>query len=173
MSKETKLWMGNIESWMDEQTIMELFKENNFNPKSVQLIKNENKGNTKNFCFIDFFSINEANDALTILNGKKITINNLVFNLKWANSNSKNIDIFVGNLSPEIDNITLYNLFNEKYPSVHHAFIITNKDKISKGYGYINFLKKEESENCIKEMNGYIFYNRALKIEEKRNNHKK
>ena len=165
--------MGNLESWMDEQTIMELFKENNFNPKSVQLIKNKNKGNTKSFCFIDFFSINEANDALTILNGKKITINNLVFNLKWANSNSKNIDIFVGNLSPEIDNITLYNLFNEKYPSVHHVFIITNKDKISKGYGYINFLNKEESENCIKEMNGYIFYNRALKIEEKRNNNQK
>ena len=31
------------------------------------MIKNENKGSKKNFCFIDFFSINEANDILTIL----------------------------------------------------------------------------------------------------------
>ena len=173
MSKESKLWMGNIENWMNEQTIMKVFKEYNFNPKSIQFIKNVNKGRSNRFCFINFFTINEANDALTFLNGKYIPNANLIFNLKWANPNSENIDIFVGNLSPEIDNITLFNLFNEKYPSVHHAFIITNNNKISKGYGFINFLKKEESEKCIKEMNGYIFYNKALKVEEKRNNYHK
>ena len=117
--------------------------------------------------------MDEANDALTFLNGKYIPNTNLTFNLKWANTNSKNTEIFVGNINPEIDNVILYNLFKEKYPSVHHAFIVRNNLKISKGYGFINFLDKKEAEKCIKEMNGYIFYNKALKVEEKRNNYHK
>ena len=65
------------------------------------------------------------------------------FTLKWANPKSKdnNIDIFVANLSSEIDHLELYNLFKEKYTSVHHASIITHK-----GYGFITFLDKEEAE---------------------------
>ena len=175
MSMESKLYMVNIEKWMDELAIMKFFKEYNFNPKSIELVKNENKGYSHNFCFINFFSMNEANNALTFLNGKYIPNTNLTFNLKWANRNSKNTDIFVGNISPEIDNVILYNLFKEKYPSVHHAFIVRNSNKITKGYkyGFINFLDKEEAEKCIKEMNGYIFYNKALKVEEKRNNYHK
>ena len=64
----------------------------------------------------------------------------------------------------------LYNLFKEKYPSVHHALIIKDKySNISKGYGFIIFLKKEEATKCIEEMNGYILYNKSLILKEKNN----
>ena len=171
MSKESKLWMGNLEKWMNETKIMEFFHKYNFYPKFIQMIKNKKRDSFCNYCFIDFCNIYEANDALIKLNGKKIPDSNSNFLLKWANtnSNSKNIDIYVGNLSPEIDNFELFNLFNQKYPSVHHALIVTNNG-VSKGFGFINFLKKEESENCLKEMNGYIFYNKALIVKEKINN---
>ena len=53
---------------------------------------------------------------------------NLTFKLNWAKPNSENIDIYVGNLSPEINNLDLYNLFKEKYRSVHHVLIITDKN---------------------------------------------
>ena len=78
------------------------------------------------------------------------------------------MNIYVNNLSPEIDNFELYNLFKEKYTSVHHASIIKNK-----GYGIINFLDKEECEKCLKEMNGFLFHNKALEVKEmkKNNNH--
>ena len=72
-------------------------------------------------------------------------------------------------MSSKIDNLELYNLFKEKYPSVHHASIITNNDNSSKGYGFINFLNKEEAEKSIQEMDGYVVYNKALKLGDKKN----
>ena len=172
MSIESKLWMGNLEKWMNEKTIMQFFHEYNFYPKFIQMIKDKKNNWICNYCFIHFCNIYEANDALIKLNGKKIPNSNSNFILKWANSNSKSIDIYVGNLSPEIDNLELFNLFKQKYPSVHHASIITNNN-ISKGYGFINFLEKKESEKCINEMNGFIFYNKALIVKNKMNNNNK
>ena len=101
------------------------------------------------------------------MNGKNIPNTNLIFKLNRAKTNAENIDIFVSNLSPEIKNIDLYNLFKEKYQSVHHAFIITDNNNRSKGYGFINFLKKSEPIKCIKEMNGYIFFEKPLSLKEK------
>ena len=169
MSIESKLWMGNLEKWMNEKTITKFFHEYNFYPKFIQMIKDKKNDCFCNYCFIHFCSIYEANDALIKLNGKTIPNSNSNFTLKWANSNSKNIDIYVGNLSPQIDNLELFYLFKQKYQSVHHALIITNNNT-SKGYGFINFLDKKESEKCLKEMNGFIFYNKALIVKEKMNN---
>ena len=167
-----KLWMGNLEEWMNEEQIMKFFNEYNFSPKSIQIIKNKRKHVSSNFCFVNFDNIYEANDALEKLNGKIIPNTNSTFKLKLANSNSESIDVYVGNLSLKIDNLELYNLFKEKYPSVHHASIVSSNN-ISKGYGFINFLEKEESEKCIKEMDGYIFYNKPLKVKGKINNYHK
>ena len=164
--------MGNLEEWMDEEKIMKFFNEYNFSPKSIQIIKNKRKDGLPYFCFVTFFDKYEANDALVKLDGKQIPNTNSTFKLKLANSNSESIDVYVGNLSEKIDNLELYNLFKEKYPSVHHTSIIT-RNNISKGYGFINFLEKEESEKCIKEMDGYIFYNKPLKVKRKINNYQK
>ena len=35
MSEENKLWMGNLEKWMDERTISKYFNEYNFIPKKL------------------------------------------------------------------------------------------------------------------------------------------
>ena len=88
------------------------------------------------------------------------------YSLKWANPKSKNnnIDIFAANLSSEVKNLELYNLFKEKYPSVHHASIITDKNNKSKEYGFITFIDKKEAEKCVNEMNGFLFHNKLLII---------
>ena len=169
MSSESKLWMGKIEKWMNEKTIMKLFNEFNFIPKKIQMVNNKNSDGFCDFCYIYFDNIYDANEALTKLKGKNIPNSNSIFRLNWAKPNSENIDIYVGNLSPEIDNMELYNLFKGKYPSVHHASIITTNNNVSKGYGFINFLNKEEAEKCIQEMDGYIIYNKALKLKNTRN----
>lgn len=167
MSVESKLWMGNVKG-MNEKEIMEFFNEYNFYPENIQTIKDKKTNNFCNFCFVIFSNINEANDALITLDGKSIPNTYKTIKLRWANTNSDYMNIYVNNLSPEIDNFELYNLFKEKYTSVHHASIIKNK-----GYGIINFLDKEECEKCLKEMNGFLFHNKALEVKEmkKNNNH--
>ena len=178
MSIEYKLWMGNIEKSMNEETIMKYFNDYNFYPESIYMIKNKKLNCLCDYCFVQFSNMNDANDALVRLNGKKMPNTNSNFKLKWANPKSDNINIYVYNLSPEIDNIELFNLFKEKYPSVHHVSIITNNN-ISKGYGFINFLDKKDYKKCLKEMDGYILHNKPLIVKEmiikknKINNYKK
>ena len=145
------------------------FNEYNLTKKKVELIKYKRSRIYSIFYFVYFNSLCEANEALIKLNGKYIPNTDLTFKLSWAKSNSETIDIYVGNLSPEINNFDLYNLFKEKYSSVHHVIIIKDKNSnASIGYGFINFLQKEEATKSIEEMNGYIFYNKPLILKEKK-----
>ena len=175
MSTESTLWMGDIEPWMNEEIVMKFFKENNINPTSIKMIKDKRLNLLRNYCFINFDNMIEANKALIQLNGKIIPNTNFKFKLNWANQNSEgNKNLYVGNLASDIDDIELYTLFKSKYPSVHHASIITDQG-ISKGFGFIHFLEKDDYDKCLKEMNGYIFHNNAIKVKErkKKNEEKK
>jgi len=175
MSSESTLWMGDIEPWMNEEIIMKSFTECGIKPMSIKMIKDKRLNLLRNYCFINFDDMIEANKALTQLNGKKLPNANFNFKLNWANQNSEgNMNLYIGNLSQEIDDIELYNLFKSKYPSVHHASIITDKG-VSKGYGFVHFSEKEDYDKCLKEMDGCIFHNNALKVKErkKKNEEKK
>ena len=168
MSTESTLWMGDIETWMNEEIIMKSFTECGIKPISVKTIKDKKLNLLRNYCFINFDNMVEANKALIQLNGKKLPNANFNFKLNWANQNSEgNKNLYVGNLAPEIDDIELYNLFKSKYPSVHHASIITDKG-ISKGFGFVHFSKKEDYDKCLKEMDGFMFHNYAIKVKERK-----
>jgi len=160
--------MGNIEPRMTEEIIMKSFNDYGFYPSSIKMIKDKRLNLMRNYCFINFDDMGEANKALIQLNGKKLKNVNLTFKLNWANQNSKeNPNVYVGNLSPEIDDIELYNLFKGRYPSVHHASIITDKG-VSKGFGFVHFLKREDYDKCLKEMDGFVFHNNAIKVKERK-----
>ena len=153
---------------MTEEIIMKSFNDYGFYPSSIKMIKDKRLNLMRNYCFINFDDMAEANKALIQLNGKKLKNVNLTFKLNWANQNSKeNPNVYVGNLSPEIDDIELYNLFKERYPSVHHASIITDKG-VSKGFGFVHFLKREDYDKCLKEMDGFVFHNNAIKVKERK-----
>ena len=171
MSTDNNLWMGDIKPWMDESFILGSFNYYNINPLSVKLIHDRNTNQLKNFCFINFENVEEANRCLIMLNGKQIPNNKNIqikFKLNWANYfSSFNKSVYVGNLSPDVDDISLYNLFKEKYSSVHHASVITDKGK-SKGYGFILFRGEKDYEKCLNEMNGITFHGNKIKVSEQR-----
>ena len=160
--------MGDIEPWMDESFIIDSFTECGFKPKTVKLISDRRLNNYKNFFFINFKNLQEANNALFKLNAKKIPKTNIFFKLNLTKTNSENCkNAYVGNLSPKINDLELYNFFKSKYPSVYYASIITDKG-ISRGYGFVHFSNKEEYQRCLKEMDGKIFNNKIIKVKEKK-----
>ena len=168
MNVESSLWMGDIEPWMNESIILNAFNEYGFKPKNVKLIKDKKYNIFLNYCFINFDNIIEANSALVKLNGKNIPKTNLNFKLNWANKNSENFkNVYVGNLPPKINDFELYIFFKSKYPSVCHTSIVTDKG-ISKRYGFVHFLKEEDYLKCLKEMDGIIFNNYAIKVKERK-----
>ena len=161
------LWMGDVEPWMDELFIMNSFIQLGFIPKSIKLIIDKRNDKSKNFCFIYFNTLEEANLALFNLNSKLIPNTNLYFKLNIIKYNTlQKGNIYVGNLSKKINDIELYNYFKSKYPSVYFSSIISDNG-ISRGYGFVHFANEEEYRKCLKEMDGTLFHNKIIKVKEK------
>ena len=164
---EETLWMGDLEYWMNESFIMNSFIKYGFFPISVKLIIDKRFFKNHNFCFVTFNNVQEANNALFILNRKKIPYTNNFFKLNVTKKSSENKKIiFVGNLSKEIGDKDLYVYFKSKYPSVISASILSDNGK-SKGYGFVNFTDEIDYLNCLKEMDGKLFNNSEITVKSK------
>ena len=125
---------------MTESIIIYSFQYFNIYPINVKLIKDKKKKINRTYCFVKFKNIEDVNNALINLNGKKLPSCTINFKLNWADYNTNNITkiIYVGNLNMNIKDNDLYNLFSQKYKSVHHANVIC-ENGISKGYGFVVF----------------------------------
>ena len=168
MSMESTLWMGDIEPWMTREIILESFFECGLKPSSIKMIKDHQFNSIKNYCFVNFDSITEANKAIISLNGKNIPKTNINFKLNWANKHCEmNRNLYVGNLPNDIDDLQLFNIFKEKYQSIHHVSIMTDNGQ-SKGYGFIQFTDKYDYDKCLKEMNEYVIKGKAIIIRERK-----
>ena len=160
------LWMGDIDPRMDESIIGNLFHFYNVYPLHIKLIESKETNKKKNYCFIYLKNIYEANNVLNKLNGKQIPNTPFKFKLNWANYlNSKDKIIYVGNLDPLVNDITLFNFFKSKYKSVLKAKIIKDNGK-SKRYGFVTFKKGNEYRKSLIEMNGVFFEGANIRVKE-------
>ena len=164
MSAENTLWMGDIEPSMNESIILESFKFFNIIPTNVKLIKDKRKNINKTYCFVTFKNIQDANKALKNLNGNKLPTANINFKLNWADYQTNSTKTaYVGNLSANIGDKELCELFSQKYKSVHHANVIY-ENGVSKGYGFVTFKNEDDYFRSLKEMNGIDFYGNKIKV---------
>ena len=96
MSMESSLWMGDIEPWMNRDMIFNAFLEHGLKPSSIKMITDHKSNLSRNYCFINFETMAEANKALLNLNGKKIPNTNINFRLNWANKHcEKNKNLYI------------------------------------------------------------------------------
>ena len=166
MNEDYCLWMGDIDPKMDESIIRNLLKFYNVYPLEIKLIKNVKTNKNKNYCFIYFKNIFEANRTLNQLKGKQISNTPFKFKLNWANYlTSETKIVFVGNLNPLVDDISLLNFFKSKYRSALKAKIITDNGK-SKKYGFVTFKKGNDYRKSLIEMNGAFFEGTNIRVRE-------
>ena len=169
MNFEFTLWMGDIQPWMTQIFILNSFHHFGFYPKNIKIIHDKKSNLPLNYCFINFDSLNIANTALNRLNGVKIPNAHLEsrFRLNWANKNFENFkNVYVGNISPHIKDVELFNIFKQRYPSVLYANIV-RENKGKKNYGFVYFAKDEEYKKCLNEMNGFILGNSSIKVKQR------
>ena len=168
MNIEFTLWMGDIKPWMTEIFIINSFNQFGFKPKSIKLIKDKKYNFPLNYCFVNFDTFSEANQALNKLNGIKIPNSNIEFKLNWANKNFENYkSVYVGNIPLDVQDLDLFNLFKKKYPSVLHSTIIRENNG-KKNYGFVYFGKDDEYKKSLYEMNNTIFFNGFIKVKERK-----
>ncbi len=76
------------------------------------------------------------------------------------------MNIYVGNLDYEVDEIDLKEIF-EEYGTVGSSKIITDKmSGKSKGFGFVVMEDKNEATNAIEDLNGATLENRKMIVNE-------
>jgi RNA recognition motif-containing protein len=76
------LWIGDIESWMDENYIEQSFTF--ARPTSIKIIKDKTTGLPTGYGFMEFPSHDVAQQILASFNGKPVPGTNKSFRLKWG-----------------------------------------------------------------------------------------
>ena len=169
MNATNTIWMGDIDPWIDESFILDSFINCGFKPESVKLIIDKRKNKCHNFCLINFASLEEAKKALFNLNSKPIPKTNMFFKLNLIKNGENCNNVYVGNLPLFFNDALLFYFFKSKYQSVYYATVINEKG-VSKGYGFVHFSEEEEYKKCLKEMNGFIFGGKKIRVKRKNNN---
>ncbi|XP_014251680.1 tRNA selenocysteine 1-associated protein 1 isoform X2 [Cimex lectularius] len=158
-----QLWMGGLEPYMTESFILASFQRMGEKPLNVKVMRNKFTGEPAGYCFVHFENDEEAIDAMHKLNGKVIpnTSPAVRFRLNTATNqgkimmNEREFSLWVGDLTTEVDDYTLYKTFAGKYQSIKAAKVILDASGYSKGFGFLRFGSEEEQKHCLQHMNGY------------------
>lgn len=169
----SQLWMGELDVFWDETFVRSCWAALGFPEVTVKLIRDFKtvQGQNAGYCFVEFPTLELASAALS-KNGTHIPNTNRVLKLNWASggassggSRGSEISIFVGDLSPEVTESTLYEFFGSKYASVSGTKIMTDQQTgQSKGYGFVRFLQEEDQQRALVEMQGAIIANRPIRV---------
>ncbi len=175
------LWMGDLDSWMDESYLQSLISSLGYNKElsSIKLIKDKLTGLPLKYGFLEFVNHDSASNFYVNYNNRIIPNTNKQFKLNWAaygggiktgsanipKSNQQEMQVYIGDLEPAVTEHKLLELFKVRYPSAFNAKIITDPaTKISKGYGFIKFTNHEEGHRAIQEMNGQSLLGKPFKV---------
>jgi RNA recognition motif-containing protein len=166
------LWMGEMEGWLDENFVKNVFSTVIGENVQVKVIRDRNSGNA-GYCFVEFNTPEAANKALA-LTGTPVPNSTRVFKLNWASGGGlvdrrddrgPEYSIFVGDLGPEVNEFVLVSLFQSRFPSCKSAKIMTDAmTGQSRGYGFVRFSEESDQQRALVEMQGVYCGNRPMRI---------
>jgi len=127
---------------------------------SIKVIKNRVTGEHSTYGFINFVSDHNALLAMHRLNGKIMPNTNPPIKYKLNHNSTRlapgerDFSIWVGDLSPDVDDLELYKFFSARYQSVRTCKVVLDTTGYSKGYGFIRFLEEREQQGALTNMMG-------------------
>eukprot|EP00834_Sanchytrium_tribonematis_P003090 NODE_110_length_18645_cov_0.794403.p9 type:complete len:319 gc:universal NODE_110_length_18645_cov_0.794403:16238-15282(-) len=138
---------------------------------SVKVIADRSVAGHSNIGIVELPDRNAADSVHILLNG--IYLYGKAMKVQYASQGTVSLPkqdtsthshVFVGDLSNEVDDEMLREVFN-KYPSLSDARIMVDPNTArSRGYGFIAFREKSDAEKAIAEMNGQQLGNRFLRV---------
>ncbi|KAI8582798.1 hypothetical protein K450DRAFT_224842 [Umbelopsis ramanniana AG] len=170
-SDKTTLWMGELEPWMDETFIRQVWY-NLGEQVLVKLIRDKVTGSV--YAFVDFSNPQTAAKVLATVNGSLIPNTHKVFKLNWASGGGLNdrredrapeYSLFVGDLSNEVSELMLLAIFQSRYVSCKSAKIMTDPNTgMPRGYGFVRFHDQSEQQRALIEMQGVYCGSRPMRV---------
>jgi len=160
------LYVGNLSDRVQEPLLYEIFSA--LGPvESCKLIKDKATGDSSGYGFVDYYDHRTAALALQSFNGRYLY--GLEIKVNWAFANGQKEDttnhfhIFVGDISPEVDDKALHAAFSP-FGTISDARVMVDPNLgKSRGYGFVAYRKKEDAQRALVEMNGEWLGTRAIR----------
>nr|XP_057917344.1 tRNA selenocysteine 1-associated protein 1-like [Doryrhamphus excisus] len=169
-NRQTSLWMGDLDPYMDENFIKQAFGAMGESPFGVKIITHRITGGSAGYCFVEMADEESVDRCVERLNGKLVPGSNppRKFKLNFATYGKRpeagpEFSVFVGDLSSEVDDYQLHQAF-KKFPSCKGAKVVTDQYGYSRGYGFVKFADESEQKAAIEECQGTVLGGKALRL---------
>lgn len=156
------VYVGNIHVNVTEKLLAEVFRSVGL-LAGCKLIKKDKSS----YGFIDYHDRASAALAIMTLHGRQLYGQALKVNWAYATGQredtSGHFNVFVGDLSPEVTDATLFACFSV-YPSCSDARVMwDHKTGRSKGYGFVSFRNQQDAQSAINDLTGKWLGNRQIR----------
>ncbi|KAM9322732.1 tRNA selenocysteine 1-associated protein 1-like isoform 2-T2 [Pholidichthys leucotaenia] len=169
-NRQTSLWMGDLDPYMDESFIKQAFTAMGESPFGVKIITHRITGGSAGYCFVEMADEASVERCVQRLNGKLVPGSTppRKFKLNYATYGKRpeagpEFSVFVGDLATEVDDFQLHQVF-KKYPSCKGAKVVTDQYGYSRGYGFVKFGEETEQKKAIEECQGTMLGGKALRL---------
>ncbi|GMH18119.1 hypothetical protein Nepgr_019960 [Nepenthes gracilis] len=156
------VYVGNIHPQVTDPLLQEVFSGTG--PiEGCKLIRKEKSS----YGFVDYYDRRSASLAIVTLNGRHLFGQPIKVNWAYASSQredtSNHHNIFVGDLSPEVTDATLFACFSV-YPSCSDARVMWDqKTGRSRGFGFVSFRSQQDAQSAINDLNGKWLGSRQIR----------
>ena len=156
-NKDATIYIGDLNDHVTDDILLELFMQ--VGPVvSVNIPKDRITNRHQGYGFVEFRSEQDAEYALTIMQGIKLYGTPIRISTNVVNKNVEEIDVgarlYIGNLAPEANDTTLLSIFKE-FGNVQTCRVAmdpaTGK---SLGHGFVSYDSFESADLAKKQMNG-------------------
>ena len=153
-NQEATCYVGNLDLRISEEILWELFIQ--CGPVvNVHLPRDKITGEHQGFGFVEFRSEEDAEYSIKIMHmiklyGKPIKVNKASQDKRTQEVGA---NIFVGNLSEEVDEKTLKDVFSAFGVVLSTKIMRDPESGQSKRYGFVSFDNFDSSDEAIKKMN--------------------
>ncbi|RVW43987.1 Oligouridylate-binding protein 1 [Vitis vinifera] len=131
---------GNLPPGFDSSTCRSVYV-GNIHPQVTEPLLQESS-----YGFVDYFDRRSAALSIVTLNGRHLSL-----------------QYFVGDLSPEVTDATLFACFSV-YPSCSDARVMWDqKTGRSRGFGFVSFRNQQEAQSAINDLNGRWLGSRQIR----------
>ncbi|XP_062091186.1 oligouridylate-binding protein 1-like [Humulus lupulus] len=156
------VYVGNIHPQVTDSDLQQVFST--AGPlEGCKLIRKDKSS----YGFVDYFDRRSAAFAIITLNGRHLYGQPIKVNWAYASSQredtSGHFNIFVGDLSPEVTDATLFACFSV-YPSCSDAKVMWDqKTGRSRGFGFVAFRSQQDAQSAINDLNGKWLGSRQIR----------
>ncbi|KAI4817722.1 hypothetical protein KUCAC02_011102 [Chaenocephalus aceratus] len=147
---------------MDEKFITRSFSTMGEQVVNVRIIRNKMTGGALGYCFVEMTDEATAERCLRKINGKALPGANppTRFKLNRATfgkqESGQMYSLFVGDLTPEVDDGMLYEYFYNRYPSCRGGKVVLDSMGNSKGCGFVQFPDERLQKRALDECQGAV-----------------